>query len=193
MEPAVTIVVAALGLTLVLLVLGILWVPIGGLICGLIARKRGLDVKPWVYIGAVSSALLFVPWFYAVARVSGLRVSRFLTTAAYAALYSAWLAGPIGFMLVVVIAYPLMVKLQEGHDIDYIKYPVFFMVWIVLAIVNLWTWFNSQRALRRSHRTGTPELDGAYLKPWILVITWYVVIFVFYVIGMMIESNDFNN
>ena len=47
----------------------IIWAPFAALICGLAARKRGLNVLQCMFIGAIYSALLFVPWMYIIRRI----------------------------------------------------------------------------------------------------------------------------
>ena len=103
---------------MVLVGLGILWWPFGCLICGLIARRRGLSVSLWTKRSFISSGLLLLPWFYTFASVRGVRVPRLLTRMAYIVLYSAWLCGPIAFMLLPFMEILLHLTLRSsGHGI----------------------------------------------------------------------------
>ena len=79
---------------LLLIPLGIVWMPFAAAICGIIARKRGLDPGDG-YIKAVlsSSFWLFVPWFYLVSRMCGKPLPHTLVIAAYCVLFLLWAFG----------------------------------------------------------------------------------------------------
>lgn len=77
--------------------IGVLWSPIAALICGGIARARGLSVSRYAAAGAVYSALLILPWLYLVVRMFNRSVPRFIVVAGYMVLYLGWLWGPFGW------------------------------------------------------------------------------------------------
>lgn len=157
-----------------LTLLGVLWVPVGCAICGLIAQRRGLEVRPWIWRAAKSSALAFLPWIYTVARVSGVHVPSFLVWTAYIVLYSVWLAGPV-------ITMPLF-GIVGVDDIDWDRspsrigrHPVFLVVYLVLALANVSTWFISLVAVWRSSPYGATEFGNVCLRPWFLTMVWSAV------------------
>ena len=176
-------------LTLALIALGVLWVPVGCLICGVIAHSKGLEVRLWVKRAAISSALLFLPWFYVVARVSELRVPSFLKVAAYGLVYLAWLAGPIAFTLLYAIQ-PVADLWQEGgKGLAEFSY-FYFTLGIALTLANLWAWFISLRALFRSRRVGKAEFDFVYFWPWFLVIVSWLGVLLLAIGFLMVDVQD---
>ena len=75
----------------------IAWAPAGALFCALIARGRGLSPRRCAIMGAVCSALFFLPWVYLVIRMSGRRVPKIVVVLAYAVIYASWLQGAAQF------------------------------------------------------------------------------------------------
>ena len=182
---------------MVLVGLGILWWPFGCLICGLIARRRGLSVSLWTKRSFISSGLLLLPWFYTFASVRGVRVPRLLTRMAYIVLYSAWLCGPIAFMLLPFMEILLHLTLRSS-DTEYgevigiaQRNPFFFMFWASLTIANLCTWFVSLRALLRKQRDGAADFDGAYFWPWLLTIVWCLVAGVIFLLSLAVWADEY--
>ena len=75
--------------------LGLLWSPFAMVICGAIARTRGLSVVRYAGAGGIYSILFILPWFYLVVRMFGAKPQHALVQAGYVFLYLGWLAGPI--------------------------------------------------------------------------------------------------
>ena len=163
--------VAAALVLLMLTVLGVLWVPVGRAICGFIAQRRGLEVRPWIWRAAKSSALAFLPWTYTVARVSGVRVPSFLVWTAYVMLYSVWFAGPMITMLMFGIVGIDDIDWDRGPD-RIGRHPVFLVAYLALAIANVATWFMSLITMWRNRFYGAAEFDGVYMWPWFLMMAW---------------------
>ena len=88
------------GLNLLLAPLGVIWTPAATVICGVIARKRGLNPIRYAMIGGVYSALLFFPWLYLLLRMLERRVPQNLVVVFYASVLLGWLASmPVGTKL----------------------------------------------------------------------------------------------
>ena len=163
-----------------LIVLGVLWAPIACLICALIAHKKGLKVKLWTIRALVCSALMLLPWFYVVARVSDLSVPRPLTGAAYVVPFTVWLGGPILFTTIGSVESFSFRPIRWEH-------PVMSVVWMLLTSANLWTLFISLKALLRTQLENTQEFDVVYFWPWFLWILWWLVILVVILVGLLVD------
>ncbi len=146
---------------------GLLWMPVGCVICALIANRKGREVWQWVGRSALSSAFGLVPWFYAVATVSGLRVPRSAVVAAYVVLYSIWLVGPFASMLGQLVVLPIAMK-----DNAIWNHPVIAAIWSLFTAGNVLTWYFSQKSVRKAHREGRQAFAGVYHWPWALIILW---------------------
>ncbi len=165
--------------------IGVLWAPVGSLICGLIASSRGLDVKLWMGRGLVGSVLFLYPWFYVVASVSGLQVSNPLKRAEYALVYLAWLFGPIGLMSSLFMS-SLKAEWQGSRD-AFSDNPVFYTVVIAVTIANVYTWYMSLRTWAWKLRERSPEFDVSFYRQWLAVIAWWIVLLVLLFIYGTIE------
>ena len=71
------------------------WAPFAALICWLRARSLGLPPKRYAAIGALYSALFFLPWAYLTLRMFGKTVGGSAVSAGYLLLYAVWFCGPI--------------------------------------------------------------------------------------------------
>ena len=165
--------------------IGVLWAPVGSLICGLIASSRGLDVKLWMGRGLVGSVLFLYPWFYVVASVSGLQVSNPLKRAEYALVYLAWLFGPIGLMSSLVMS--SLIAEWQGSPNAFSNYPVFYTVVIAVTIANVCTWYMSLRTWAWKLRDDSTEFDVSFYRQWLAVIAWLLAFVVFMIIYGIIE------
>ena len=176
-------------LIVVVFAIGVLWAPVGSLICGLVAYRRRLGVKRWMGRGVVASVLFLFPWFYVLASVGGLRVSSFLKRVEYATVYLAWLFGPLSLMVVIVTG--SFVAEWQGTADRFTKYPVFYTFTIVLTIANIYTWFMSLKKWGWKLRDHSPEFDVSFYRQWLAVIAWLLAflafLFIFFMIGLQDE------
>ena len=69
--------------------------PVGALLCRAWAGRQGDDVARRTWVGAACWAAGFLPWVYLACEINGRTVPRKTIKAAYAALFIAWLWGPI--------------------------------------------------------------------------------------------------
>lgn len=77
------------------------WSPFAALICGLRARSLGLPPRRYTAIGALYSALFFLPWAYLTLRMFGKTVGGGAVAAGYALLYAIWFFGPVAFSFLI--------------------------------------------------------------------------------------------
>ena len=89
----------ALFVGLIILGLGLAWVPLSASICARIAHNRGLAERRYAIAGAAYSMLFFLPWLYFVMQMRNKTVWKPAIWAAYAVLYAGWLLGPIALTL----------------------------------------------------------------------------------------------
>ena len=168
--------------------MGVLWAPVGSLICGLVAYRRKLGVRRWIGRGLVGSALFLFPWFYVVASVSGLGFSSLLKRAEYALVYLAWLVAPIGLMITLVIG--SFVAQWQGTPDSFSEHPVYFSFLIAVTIANLYTWFMSLRTWGWKLRDRSPEFDVSFYRQWLAVIAWLLAFLALRFISFMIELQE---
>ena len=71
-------------------VLGVVWAPVGAIICRVIASKLGLNPRRYTMLGGVYSLLLFFPWLYLVLRMLERRASRILIRVFYILALLSW-------------------------------------------------------------------------------------------------------
>ena len=178
-------------LTIGVAVIGLLWAPVGCLICGVIAYRRGLDVRLWMGRGLVGSALLLFPWLYAFCAVSSVNemgVPRYLQRTGYILAYSAWLAGPIGLMISIVTG--SFVAQWQGVPDGFTDHPVFYTVAIAVTVASLCTWLISLRTSMRKLRGCDAEFDSSLYRPWVMVIAWLLAFLALMFIFGTIELQD---
>ena len=161
----------------VTLILGILFSPIGALICGLLAWRRLRGRKIWRYVGLgpLHSALFFLPWIYTVCRLAGWRPPRRLVTLTYITVYSLWFVGPIigaWFLLCV------------GWDRDALFWRLKTQIgW--LSIVQLITWLVSLIWLYNYQRGDSRLLPRlVYVQPFILLAIWTTLLTIAFAVSL---------
>ena len=138
----------------------IIWSPFAGLICALIARKKGLNALRYALIGALYSALLFAPWRFLVQRMRNRRFS-------YEAverdcvwwLYSLWVGTIVANAAMV--AAVLRLLNTEWTEI------YFFPIALIPVAVGMPTWILSIRASlhRRSNAIADTDKPPADILP----------------------------
>ena len=70
---------------------GVVFSPVTGLISGLLARRKGLDVRRFTVVGVASSMMFGFPWLFLTFGMLRWNVPRFLIRMIYVWLYGAWL------------------------------------------------------------------------------------------------------
>ena len=84
----------AVGILCLLLVGGVLWSPVAAVICGIIARARGLEaIDMYIAAGFTSSCCLFGPWVYLVSRMCGTPLPADTVITTYWMLFLLWAFG----------------------------------------------------------------------------------------------------
>ena len=183
--------IAVYFLTVVLLIvavfaMGVLWAPVGSLICGLVAYRRRLGVKRWIGRGLVGSVLFLFPWFYVLASVSGLRVSSFVKRDEYALVYLAWLVGPISLMFWLVLS--SFAAEWQGTPDSFTEHPAFYTFTIVVTMCNTYAWFMSLRKWGWKLRDRSREFDVSFYRQWLAVTAWLLafvaLLFIFFEIEL---------
>ena len=147
------------------LILGILFSPIGALVCGLLAARRFRGRKVWRYVGvgAVHSALFLFPWIYTVCRLAGWSPPRSLAALAYIIVYSAWLVGSIlGVWFLFCVGWSrdaLFLRLEDYR--------------VPLSLLQLLTWLGSLTWLYiHPHVVMEVRSRLVYHQPFILLAGW---------------------
>ena len=80
---------------IIVLTIGIVWSPVGALLCGIAARKRGLSTARYAIAGAFYSALFILPWIYFTLRLLNRKAPNDLVYLGYIIIYAAWVLCPI--------------------------------------------------------------------------------------------------
>lgn len=93
--------------TMLLLYVGVLFVPLAAFLCAWAARKRGMNAQHYAITGMVCSILLFLPWIYLMVSLLGKSVSATLVRAGYIFLYFVWLFGLVCMTFVVLLTFDL--------------------------------------------------------------------------------------
>ena len=155
-------------IVLIGLVIGWIWAPFAALVCGHVARARGLEARKFAAVGALYSTLFFWPWVYLVLRMHGRTVPTPMIRGAYIVLYAViWPATVLAF-------FPAAWVLPHP----------FWVVSPLLMLVNAVTWFISRRKLsswhqRRIRMQGDPAGDvlpnRAYIMPFVHAFAWVLV------------------
>ena len=191
-----------LGFPIVIsLAIGILWMPAAASISALIAKNRGMDVGELAKIGALCSALFFVPWIYLILRIYNVNLSHWIICIIYALLYVAWIIIPTGFLVLIIFDVKEGLGPTSDGLMPILQVFVLTVVFITLVLCMV-TWLFSLRALLRHHRETTSSMrfstsgqlstsfygkpltmpcQGAtfyaedlweYLKPWMYFLGW---------------------
>ena len=162
-----------------LIVLCLLWAPVAGGICTVLAKARGIDVRHHTVAAGVYSIILFFPWVYLVIRMIGLRPPRSLVAIVYVGLFSLWLLGPIagGY-----VQYELTDLRSTGYEETLFEhYPG---VALALTLASFGTWIMSivmvyQQASKPSPRVeyGSVLPERVYVMPFALASLWFLLIY----------------
>ena len=87
---------ACAGIVILLLAAGILWSPFGALICGTMARRRGLPAGRYSRAAWSYSAQFLIPWIYLVAALRGNPTNRETSRIDYIFIYTLWAIVALG-------------------------------------------------------------------------------------------------
>lgn len=165
---------------LLMIGIGLFWAPVAALICGLMARSRGMSVRLYALAGGLYSMMLFLPWFYLVVRMSDRRSPQVMVKSAYVLAYLGWVLGPI---ILSIFFLSMKASGYEGFGPFYDS-----LFWdILLLILNLGTLIGSLKWLQTSHENfqKDPQVNSAnslprvvYLMPFGLATLWTLLVFV---------------
>ena len=103
-------------LLMLLVVLGVTWIPFGVTICAWMANKKQLPVLKFAIAGALFSLFLLLPWFYLITRMIGKELPRFAIKSSYVLIYISWLFGPILFYSWILIGSIDLDPIDEFRD-----------------------------------------------------------------------------
>ena len=152
----------------------LVWAPFAALVCGLIARKQGMNAMRYAATGAVYSALLFVPWLWLTRSMrSGRTLTEVSSTSSYKLLYIAW-------MLWIVAHFALILGMLAYDDIrfppdewswEYLSRSYLFGILnglITIAGISAWIKSHRDTTFRRNDDERVDEsLSGfVQLKPF---------------------------
>lgn len=168
---------------MVLAAVGVLWAPVGALICLLTARFKNLPPGSYAVAGAKYSSLLFFPWFYLLMRMlTNNSLPMMVPFSGYLIIYAVW-----GFYIIscAFLFFGSIVDMLILHQHSLAQSSAA----IVLAGVSLpicaYTLYRSVGTLKGKYfmdkESGQPSRDlpdGSYLQPTIELIGWSIVILV---------------
>ncbi len=80
--------------------MGLLFAPLGSLICALVAKSKGWSVRRFAVMGAAYSAAMLLPWVYLVLRMYGRTTSSFLIGMSYFGVFGIW---PVSLLTITMI------------------------------------------------------------------------------------------
>ena len=152
-----------------LLTLGILWAPLGGLICQRLSRRSPHGRELMVIEGACASLQFLLPWFYVFLLIRGRTLSGKLVCAIYALFFVMWFIG-------LVVAWedrpPMTPYAIEdfffGTNVLPPEYPFF----ILIANIGVWSWSLWRLASFHRSRSGVSspshphEIPSVYFEPF---------------------------
>lgn len=75
----------------ILQVFGVMWMPVSGIICAIIAYRRRLNnIVLYTFVGIFYSMLFFIPWLYLIKRMRGDNFSNITIRSSYQILFATW-------------------------------------------------------------------------------------------------------
>ena len=185
----VSVVFAALLLPVLLQFLGLPWAPFAALICGLSARRKGLDVRRHALAGALYSALLFWPWVYFILRMNGRNAPSALVRLFYISVFGLWMVGGVIMTLFLVV---VLTTAIEMHHTPTTAQSLLASMMYAIPLLNLALWvFSLIRFTRRrkSASGGSGALIGReYLIPPALAILSIGMVAAVLVLGEVLAS-----
>ena len=135
------------------MLLGWLWAPFAALICWLRARSLGLPPRRYAAIGALYSALFFLPWLYLALRMFGKTVMDSMVVGGYIVLYLIWFLGPIAITFLVCVGSGIRIFSSDPADPTPTAFDILlFCSLLALLCANLAAMGLSAWDLDRSHR-----------------------------------------
>ena len=166
-------------LAIVLVIIGVVWLPFAAFWCARVARGKGLSVRSYAVRGGVYSALFFLPWVYLTLRMAGKSGARAVATGSYWLLYAIW------FVFVMFAVGIDVFYLPSGDQPEHYRQTLFGFDWgwinqlidMSLLAMSVYLWVSSLRKLRRRSKGDGPNEgaplcttppDWAYLTP-----LWY--------------------
>ena len=154
-----------------LLALGILWAPLGGLICQRLSRRNQHGRELMVSDGARASLQFLLPWFYVYLLARGKTLSGRLVLAIYALFFAMWFIG-------LVVAWedrpPMTPYAIEGFLFGTNVLPSEYPFLILLANIGVWSWSLWRLVSFHWPRRGVPapghlhEIPPKYFQPFML-------------------------
>lgn len=158
------------GGAIIVLTIGIVWSPVGALLCGIAARKRGMSTARYALAGAFYSALFILPWIYLMLRLLDRKAPTDLVRLGYVVIYIFWLFGPIAlwFTLFYVFSSPQASSNNPFLD-DYEEHVTQITILIGSAIsllANVIFWMRSLYNIRQA-RINDKSHSRSYVMPFI--------------------------
>lgn len=182
--------IIALAFVWFFIVLGLLWAPFAMVICGAIARTRGLSVVRYAGAGGIYSILFVLPWFYLVVRMFGAKPQRALVQAGYIFLYLGWLAGPIigGAVFIDITLTPAewdpdlagpmrMVRPYIARALTWINVATLVGSLALLVYKDYWQYLHGKMPVEDAD-SGDILPRPIYLLPFALVLFWCVLLYI---------------
>lgn len=160
---------------IVLAAVGVLWAPVGALICLITARFKNLPPRSYAVAGAKHSSLLLLPWFYLLMRMlSNNSLSMMVPFAGYLIIYAIW-----GFYVITwaFLFFGSIVDMLILHQHSLAQSSAAIILAGVSLPISAYALYRSVGELKRKYFADKESSqysgdlpDGAYLQPFIELI-----------------------
>lgn len=140
-------------------VLGVMWAPLGAVVCGWRAKERELPVLKFAVVGGLFSLFLLLPWFYLISRMSGEQFPRHLATLSYIAVYLIWLYGLLpSYFWTYYLSMEYSPELPDYFGAEESSNLILFIYMIVIGVA---LWIVSLAMLLMAHHRRSDADDGS--------------------------------
>ena len=142
-------------LLMLLVVLGVIWIPFGGTICAWTANKKQLPVLKFAIAGALFSLFMLLPWFYLITRMKGKNLPHSAIKSSYMLIYIIWLFGPILFYSWILIGSIDLDPIDEFRDETFRAG----ITSAFMTVTGMSLWITSIVRLRIVNKQASPSHD----------------------------------
>ena len=143
--------IACAAVLILLFVAGIIWSPIGALICGTMARRRGLSAGKYARAAWSYSAQFLIPWTYLITVLHGNPTSWEFSRRDYILIYALWAGVALG-------TFGALVDLSSRADFAYynqagqVSLEMRLAALLIAFAANVFLFQKTLRDLRRKRR-----------------------------------------
>ena len=158
------------GGAIIVLTIGIVWSPVGALLCGIVAWKRGMSTARYALAGAFYSALFILPWIYFMLRLLDRKAPTDLVRLGYVVIYISWLFGPIALSFVLFYVFSSPEVSSNNLFLDDSEERVTQITVLVGSAISLLAnvifWMKSLRDIRQA-RINDKSHSRSYIMPFV--------------------------